>query len=182
MARGAWIDIDAKGIAELAGQVSATPVQVEAAMRSTYGKLGRWARTQAVRGLSSKLGMQQKILRRRVRHFRLQNGVSTHGGAKVWFGMKPIRMSDLRPRRDGKGVRADGGHYVEGAFIRTINGKRKVFKRDGASRLPVREVTIDVSDPVQVYIEDHLIGSPEFEHQFFKFFEHELKWRTRTQT
>lgn len=182
MAAGTWINIDAQGLQALADQVGATEKQVQAAMRSTYGKLGRWARSQAVRGLSGHLGLQQKILRRRVRHFRMQHGVGTHGSAKVWFGLRPIRMSDLRPKSRGKGVAADGGRYVEGAFIVRRNGKRAVFKRDGGARLPIREVTVDISDQVQAWIEDNLIGSPEFEAQFFKYLEHELKWRTRTQT
>lgn len=182
MGRGLWIEIDEIGLNAIAGEFEATPRQVEAALKSTYAKMGRWARTRAVRGLSGQLGIQQKILRRRVKTFRMQHGVQGGGAAKVWFGMRPIKLAHLKPRRSGKGVRAEGGRYVEGAFIRRINGRDRVFKRTGTARLPIEEVDIDIADQVQVYIEDHLVGSPEFEAQFFKTLQHELKWRTRILT
>lgn len=182
MARGMWIEIDDIGLRAMQGELGATQAQLEAAMRSTYAKLGRWARSKAVRGLAPVTGVQQKILRRRVRDFRMQHGVDGGGAAKVWFGMRPIKLSDMRPRKSGKGVRADGGRYFEGAFILNRNGKRTVFKRDGAARLPITEVQVDIADQVTTFIEDNLVGSPEFEAQFFKLLEHELKWRTRTLT
>lgn len=179
MARGLSVDIDEIGLKAIASQFGATPKQVEAAMRSTFGRMGRWARTRAVRGLSAQLNIQQKILRRRVKSFRMQYGVSGGGGSKVWFGMRPVSLSHLHPRKAGRGVRADGGRYYEGAFIVQAGSRRRVFKRDGVARLPIREVEVNVVDEMQVYIEDNLVGSPEFELQFFKTLEHELKWRTQ---
>lgn len=182
MARGMWIDIDDVGLHVLVDELGATQPQLEAAMRSTYAKLGRWARGRAVRGLSATTGVQQKILRRRVKAFRMQHGIDGGGAAKVWFGMKPIKLSHMHPRQTKEGVRADGGRFYKGAFIVNRNGRPTVFKRDGKSRLPIRELQVDIADQVQTYIEDTLVGSPEFEAQFFKLLEHELKWRTRTQT
>lgn len=179
MPGGIRIDIDAVGLQAMAAEVGATQAQLEAAMRSTYGRMGRWARTRAVRGLSPRLNIQQKILRRRVRHFRLQHGVSGQGGAKVWFGLKPVRFSHLRPVQTARGVRAAGGRFEEGAFIVRRGNSQKVFKRTGPGRLPIREVEVDISEQSQVYIEDNLVGSPEFEEQFFRTLQHELRWRTR---
>lgn len=150
-------------------------------MRSTYGKMGRWMRTKSVRGLSSRLRIQQKILRSRVRAYRMQWGVGGTGeGAKVWYGLRPISVSRLNPKGSANGVRANGKEYP-GAFIGTIRGRREVLRRVGESRLPVEVVRADIADESTTYIEDHVVGTAEFDYQFFRFLEHELKWRTRTQ-
>ena len=180
MSRGLSVDIDGDSIAALANTFGASQAQVEAAMRSTYAKMGRWLRTRAMRGLSSKLRIQQKILRGRVKTFRLQGGITAGGaGAKVWFGLRPISLMRLNARPHGKGVRADGGRYIEGAFIINLRGRPQVVKRVGAARLPLETVNAEIAEPSTVYIEDELIGTAEFDFQFFKFLEHELKWRTQ---
>lgn len=177
---GLSIEIDASSCDALADSFGATPAQVEAAMRSTYGRMGRWLRTRAVRGLSSKLRIQQKILRSRVRAFRLQGGVSAGGaGAKVWFGLRSIPLSRLNPKPTPKGVRAAGGRFVEGAFIARYRGREHVLKRTGPGRYPIEIQTADIDDASITYIEDVLIGSAEFDEHFFRYLEHELKWRTQ---
>jgi len=180
MARGLSIEIDGRQVETLALAFGATEKQLEASLRSTYNRMGRWLRTRALRGLSVKLGIQQKILRSRVKSFRLQGGVGGKGeGAKVWFGLRDIPLIRLNARQSGKGVRASGGRYVEGAFIADYHGSRQVLKREGAARLPVRIVYAEIADPSNVYIEDELVGSASFDNQFFRFLEHELKWRTQ---
>jgi hypothetical protein len=180
LSKGLSVDIDAQSVFALASAFTATDEQVEAALRSTYAKMGRWLRTRAMRGLSSQLRIQQKILRARVKTFRLQGGIQDGGaGAKVWFGLRPISLMRLNARESGKGVRADGGRFVEGGFIARVGGRPQVLRRVGKERLPLEVVMADIADPSTVYIEDELVGSAEFDRQFFKFLEHELKWRTR---
>lgn len=180
MSRGLSIDIDGEGIRALADVFDATDAQVKAAMRSTYAKMGRWLRTHSLRGLSVHLRIQPKILRSRVRAFRLQHGIGNTGeGAKVWYGLRAIALSRLKPKQTSKGVRAAGGRFVEGAFIAPLHGRNQVLKRVGKARLPVRIVYADIADASMVYIEDELIGTTAFDGQFFKFLEHELRWRTR---
>lgn len=178
--RGLSIEINGRDIESLADTYGATEKQVEAALRSTYNRMGRWLRTRAVRGLSSKLRIQQKLLRSRVRSFRIQEGVGSLGdGAKVWFGLRPIPLISLNAVQSRRGVRAAGGRYVEGAFIANYRGKRHVLKREGKGRLPIRIVHADIADASNVYIEDELIGTDSFDAEFFRFLEHELKWRTQ---
>lgn len=181
MSKGLSVNIDGETLRALSNMFGATEHQVEAAMRSTYAKMGRWLRTRAMRGLSSKLKIQQKILRSRVKTFRLQGGITAGGeGAKVWFGLRPISLMRLNARKSGKGVRAAGGRYVEGAFIATMRGRKQVMRRvDGAARLPIEVVNADIAEPSTVYIEDELVGTTEFDSQFFRYLEHELKWRTQ---
>jgi hypothetical protein len=178
--RGLSIDIQGDQVSNLAALLGATEHQAQAALRSTYGRMGKWLRARALRGLAVKLGIPPKILRARVKTFRLAHGVGSRGeGAKVWFGLRDIALIRLRARESGKGVVAMGGRYVEGAFIANLFGRRQVLKREGKARIPIRVVYAEISEPAQVFIEDVLIGTAEFDFQFFKFLEHELKWRTR---
>jgi len=181
MASGLNIDIDGAGIKALINVFGATEKQVQAALRSTYGKLARQLRTRAVRGLSSELAVKQKILRSRIKTFHLQGGVSSSAqGMKVWFGLKPISLMRLNAKKAADGVRADGNRYIKGAFIAKYNGRQTVLKRVGNARLPLEAQRADISDQAVVYVEDNLIGTAEFDLMFFKIFEHELKWRTTT--
>lgn len=172
------VDIDGRGIDALAGAFGATEKQVKAAMRSTYAKMARWLRTQSVRGLSSRLKIQQKILRSRIRTYRLQHGMDNAEGVKVWYGIKDIAFARLNPREAGGGVKAQGGRFEKGAFIARLYGRQQVLKRIGKERVPLRIVYAEISDEAITYIEDVLIGTAMFDAQFYRFLEHELKWRT----
>lgn len=177
---GLDVDIDPESLRALINAFGATEAQFEAAMRSTYGKMGRWLRSRAVRGLSSKLRIKQKILRGRVKSFRLQGGITGGGqGSKVWFGLRPVSLMRLNAKQTAKGVRADGGRFIEGAFIANFHGRPQVLKRVGKERFPLEVQHADISDQSTIYIEDELIGTAEFDAQFFKFLEHELRWRTQ---
>ena len=183
MSRGLSIDIDGASIVNLASMLGATTPQIESAMRSAFGKMGRWLRGRGVKGLSDELHIQQKILRRRIRAYRMQGGIGTLGeGAKVWFGLRPIPFIDLRPKVYAKGVIADGGYYQEGAFMARTRGRTQVLKRVGASRHPLEVVAVEINDRAQVYVEDVLVGTAEFDAKFFQLLEHELRWRTRILT
>jgi hypothetical protein len=174
------IDIDGRGITALADMFGATQAQIDAAMRSTYGKMARWLRTQSVRGLSSRLKIQQKILRSRIKTFRMQHGIG--GGdvqAKVWYGIKDIAYARLNPKESGTGVRAQGGRFEAGAFIAKLHGRQQVLKRVGAKRVPLKVVYAEISDEAITYIEDVLVGTAMFDAQFYRLLEHELKWRTQ---
>jgi hypothetical protein len=111
---------------------------------------------------------------------RLQGGVGSNGdGAKLWFGLRSIPLIRLNARESGRGVRASRSRYIEGAFIANIYGHRQVLKRMGKTRLPIQIVHADIADASTVYIEDELIGTAEFDAQFFRFLEHEVRWRTQ---
>ncbi|KAF1017673.1 MAG: hypothetical protein GAK31_00941 [Stenotrophomonas maltophilia] len=174
------IDITGAEIQCLADKVEATEEQLRAALRSAYGKMGRWLRTQSVRGLSGQLKIPQKILRGRTKTYRLQHGMDDLSGVKVWYGIKDISFSRLSPRRRAKGVSAHGGRFEPGAFIAKLYGKNEVLKRAGKRRVPLSVVYADIADDAITYIEDVLVGTAVFDAQFYKFLDHELKWRTST--
>lgn len=175
------MDVSAPGLAQLVQDFQATEAQAEAAFRSTLNRMAQWLRTRSVRDLSGKLKLQQKILRRRLKTFRLQGGRSARnvGEVKVWYGLNDIPLSWLKPREASGGVRAQGGRFVEGAFIAKLHGKPQVLKRVGKARVPLEVQYAAIANDAQEYIEDFVLADAEFENRFMETFTRELRWRTR---
>ena len=174
------LDIDAQSLQGVVLDLAATEQQAEKALNSTLVKMAGWLRSKSVKGLSQKLTIQQKVIRRRLKSFRLQRRA---GGSSitVWYGLDPIALIYLQAKQGRAGVRAYGGRFVQSAFIANgQNGNRQVFKRRGKARLPIDKQRADIEDKANTYIEDDLVGTAEFEARFFKTFEHELQWRTQT--
>ncbi|WP_342627568.1 hypothetical protein AAC691_15550 [Nguyenibacter vanlangensis] len=150
------------------------------AVGSTNQRMAQWMLTRSVRGLSARLGIPQKVLRRRLKRFRVQGYIH---GAKVWYGLDAIPFTDLRPVEDRGGVvTRDGGYYERGAFVTASRktGRMRVLKRQGRERLPVEDVEANIYQQAMDFIADHIMGTPEFEAQYMRVLERELKWRTRT--
>lgn len=170
------LDIDAEQLRIAVADVSATQQQAEKALLSTLAKMATWLQAKSIKALSAELGIQQKVIRRRLKKFGLRK---RNGGAEitVFYGLNPIALIYLSPKKRAGGIGASGGRYVKGGFI----AKGQVFKRRGAARLPIEKQVAEIKDQADVYIEDHLLGTAEFEAKFFQLFEHEIKWRTQTQ-
>ncbi len=174
------LDIDTKGLERLSIDLDATEAQADKALNSTLVKMASWLRSKSVKGLSDTLSIQQKVIRRRLKSFRLQR---RSGGSEitVWYGLDPIALIYLRARQGNGGVQASGGRFVSAGFIaQGRNGSRQVFKRRGSARLPIDKQRAEIEDQANTFIEDELVGAAEFEARFFKTFEHELQWRTQT--
>lgn len=171
-------------IQRLIVELRATEDHTRKALYSTFSRMGKWVRTQAVRGLSDKVNIQQKILRQRVLQFRMGGSLShalTDRSVKVWFGLNPIPWSSLNARATKRGgVTAAGGRHDPHAFIAKYGNKKQVLKRVGKSREPLQVIKSDIAADGLKYIEHELLASIEFEAQFMKFFERELRWRTST--
>lgn len=175
------LQIDTSGMQRAAAQLDASTAQINAAMRSTLGKMARWSRTQSLRQLSSRLAIQQKLLRPRLKAGKVKRSAR---GAQValWYGLNPVALIHLGARQTRQGVRARGGRQVDGAFIaQARNGKRQVFKRKGRARLPIAVQAAAIEEKASNYIEKDLADSRAFEQRFLKTFEHELQWRMRKQ-
>lgn len=175
------LQIDAGDLDRIAGELAATEVHAAKALNSTLVKMAAWLKTKSVKGLSGHLAIQQKVIRRRLKSFRLQRKA---GGSQitVWYGLDPIALIYLQARKANGGVKASGGRFVPSGFIADgRNGNRQVFKRRGKARLPIDKQRVDIEDKSTTYIEDQLLGTAEFEDRFFKTFEHELQWRMQTQ-
>lgn len=161
-----------QGIPQIVDELNATPAQCQKALKSTLSKMARWLQTRTTKGLSAELQIQQKIIRRRLKKTSV---VSTADGfaIKLWYGLNEISLIHLGARETKKGVTA-GKRKVAGAFI----AKGQVFKRENKSRLPIEKQTVAIQDKANGYLES-AIEQRDFDNQFLKTFEHELKWQMR---
>lgn len=175
------LDIDAKSLEGIVLDLAATEQEAIKALNSTLTKMAAWIRSKSAKGLSEKLAIQQKIVRRRLKSLRIEKRGSS-SQIVVWYGLNPVGLIYLKPKQTGGGVRAYGGRFVKSAFIsQGRGGNPQVFKRRGKSRLPIDRQVADIQDRAEDYLEDSLFQSGEFESRFFKTFEHELRWRTGIQ-
>jgi hypothetical protein len=170
------LEIDQDGLEQAAAAMAATAPQVEKALARTLRKMALWLRARSVRGLSSELKIQQKIVRRRLKTFKLTRK-GENQAVTVWYGLDPIAYIYLgTPKKTPTGVRV-GNYDIPGGFVaRGANGNMQVFKRVGSARLPLAKQSLDIQDDAQTYIEDRLLGAAEFESQFFTIFDRELRW------
>jgi hypothetical protein len=168
------VEISARDLDRLIVELAATSAQVKRALNSTLRKMASWVKTRSVRGLSKELDIKQKTIRRRLRSIKARP--TGNGGAEVvvWYGLDPIALIHLGAKQTGKGVRA-GRRFVRGAFI----AKGQVFKRTGKARLPLEKQRAEIAPAAERFLDDGLLNAPAFEQQFFKTFEHELRWQTR---
>jgi hypothetical protein len=176
---GLEINVSASRIQALVDMLQAGDREAVAAFKSTLGKMASWVRTKSLRDLSGKLKLQQNILRKRLRTYRFMGGSTAMrmGEVKVWYGLNDIPYSRLKPVQRGNGVAAMGGRFIKDAFIAELRGHPEVLKREGRERLPIKVQYERIADKATTYIEDFVLVSEEFERQFFKIFEHELRWR-----
>jgi hypothetical protein len=168
------LEIDGGQLDQLVLDLAATEDQARLALRSTLNKMAAWLRVRSVKALSKELKIQQAVIRRRLKAVKFKQ-TPDGGVAKVWYGLNPVDLIWLKPKETGAGVSAQGGRFVKGGFI----ADSQVFKRLGAARLPIQKQSDAIEKPAEKTIAHDGIMSAEFERQFWKTFEHELKWRTR---
>lgn len=156
------------GLDRIAGQLDATPKQVDRALRITTNRMAAFLRRKAARELSKDLRVSLDVLRYRMKS--LKAGGYNQGAhkARVWFGLNPLALKHLGPRQVAKGVKA-GPLYVKGAFM----AKGQVFKRLGRKRLPIDQVTYPIRRPADETLEG-VISDSGFERRFLDTFEREL--------
>jgi len=172
--------INAAQVEQMVLNLAATDDQARKALRTTLNKMAAWMRTRSVKGLSQTLQMQQKVIRRRLKAVKFRQ-TPDGGAAKVWYGENPVGLIYLGAKQNSAGVSASGGRSVKGAFIpkSKSGGGKQVFKRIGAARLPIAKQDAPIEKQTNKYLESGVVGSAAFETQFWKTFEHELKWRTQ---
>ena len=178
------IAVDSGGLSRAILDLKATDPQARKALNSTMNKMAAWVRTRSVRGLSDTVKIQQKILRARVRTYRMQGSIGqaqVDGSMKVWFGLNAVPWAKLNPRATRKGgVSAAGGRHDSEAFIAHYGGRPQVLKLIGKERVPLMVMKAEIAQESENYIEHFVLASAEFDNQFLKTFERELKWRTST--
>lgn len=145
------------------------------AVRTATRKTLRWARTIAVREIRAETGLPAAILRDRISiHLTNSNGKLS---ARMFFGLRPIPASQLRPRQGKAGVQTNGAGLIRGAFLVDMGSHDGVFKRVGKERYPLAYQRIHIHKQAERVIKGEIL--PNWQGVFLKVLEQELKWRTR---
>ena len=167
-----FIFIKASGLDDIARNFAADEKQITSAMRRAVSRTTRWAGTQVARKVSSSTKIRAGILKgRMVVDFMGRDGSL----GRVWVGLRPIELKQLKPRQTKSGVTA-GPAKRPGAFISSkLYGH--VFERVGKARLPIKK-----SEGVEI-LPQGLDAVKEIANQvgerLVREFEHELSWRTK---
>lgn len=170
--------IDTRDLDRVKAMYADMPTVWSKALRSTVGKVAKWLKTKAVKGLSKELKMQQKVLRVRLKAVKVKN-TRTGPQAAIWFGLNPVGMQYLGPRKSAKGVSSKATGMRKGAFMVPGKTNGPVFKRGGKGRLPLEKQTATIKQQTEHFIErqEH---AAEVQIYFMTVLERELQWRTNT--
>jgi hypothetical protein len=162
------LQINSEQLGALTSSLSATERQIDLALKSTFKRLKGWLRKKIAPDMARAVNLQQKIIRRRIKY-------RSNAKNEIWFGLNSVGFKYLKPKKTSTGVSAYGGKKEDGAFI-TKTGT--VFKRKTNKRLPLEVVETSIYQEAISYLETETIQAQEFEAEFFRVFERELKWRT----
>lgn len=136
-----------------------------AAQAAALNSAAKHVRSKAVGIASKATGVPTKILRRRIAIPRRSKATQRSLEVFVFGGLWPVKVADLTPAP--RKLKSGAVKYKTGpgqpidpmAFIaNNTNGRLSVFARKGRSRLPVKNVTIDISGGVKSAIGGYLIS------------------------
>ncbi len=157
-------DIDWSGLNDIGDQLGATEKQVKFALSRSLRRTEASLRRLSSKGLSDALQLRaMSSLRKRLKSIRIK--APTNGdSATLWYGLNDLPVSSFkgRPYQTDTGADFKGKSYP-GAFVAhsRIKGKRTIFKREGKSRLHIREQLYPIEDKAIVYIEDEVFNKTE---------------------
>jgi hypothetical protein len=167
------IDVSLSGIDEIIAQAGALQGEVREALVRAVRKTSRWMAKRNAAELAKIMGVPQAEISRRIataKPRRLAAGVE----GRVFHGLDPIGWEYLDPRRLTKGVEVSIGASDSQAFIAPgrSSQKERVFRRRGASRLPLDRKTAKIADLANAYLSrDNGVAA-----KFREFFKMELEW------
>ncbi|MEN8282613.1 hypothetical protein [Acinetobacter gerneri] len=169
------LDLDIDGIEAIVSTLQPSEKDVKIALKRALNKMAKWLSTRTNRGLSKELNLTQKILRRRLKKSSIIT-TSTGLSIRLFYGLNDVALIHLNPKQTKTGVTASK-RKVNGAFI--SKSKNQVFKRVGQERLPIEKQVDVIKQKADSYLENTEFSSFEFQAQFLKILEHELKWQMK---
>jgi len=143
---------------------------VPTATITALNKTGTRIKTNVVRNLSTRTGIQQKILRKRIRIYKARRNRAV---LTVWFGSYDITYASFTSKRSAvkttkTGIRI-GRRQFPGAFRATMkSGHTDYYQRTGKARLPIKKAAVSIEhDANAVMSKTRVFFAPiEFKKQF----------------
>jgi len=138
------IELDEKRLRAIERELAAAPGAMPKVMSRAVNKVATAARTEIVRGVAQETALTQKDARKSVG---LTRATYRRWAATIRVGGRRIPLIRFKARQTRKGVTyqvpggGGGRSAAAGAFIATMpGGRRGVFRRQGAPRLPIYEL------------------------------------------
>ena len=148
------------------------PQAVPAAINKTTAKIN----TQVRREISKRLGIPQKAFKGKIKVYKASR---RRWRGKNWIGLKTqipvtkVFKSERKQISYAKSKQLIGANRVFGATMPT--GNQGIFYRKTKKRLPIQEVTIDLSAVAEPTL--HALGQVITNTEFKRLLRHELQWR-----
>jgi hypothetical protein len=131
--------------------------------------LATWARRETISETASKLHVRESLISRIIR--RTRSGGKETAPRFVLTRAKPfipvaylnvngkaIELSDVPYYWSSTGVSGPGGRFSRSAFVAKIAGKKRVLKRKGKARLPLRSPYIFTRKSMEDTFKRHISG------------------------
>lgn len=183
-----YLKLDTKELDRLVDNLDAVEKAAQKALRTTVSKMSTWLRVRAGRAIRQATGLKMSQLRTRLKRLKVKSVQSDGALGGVWIGLNEIDLSRLSPEQDSFGVSAGPSgksRSYEGAFMGPRPGviakklRGGAFVRKSRARMPITRIGMPIREESERALEGQVFDG--FEAQFYKTFEHELKWQTRTQ-
>lgn len=141
-------ETDTPKMAELLYGISERVMRPEAA--KAMNRTMTFVRKEAAQDVSSRTGIKQSLIRRRIKPIRTRRASARKLAAQGFIGETPVVVSKMqpRPKRAGRGVNyktLPGQTTNPRAFFAQMpSGKKSAFARKGNARLPIVEERGDI--------------------------------------
>jgi len=166
-------------------RMNAIPDQVvKPALPAAINKVLDKGRSGTVKEAAAQYNLKQKVIRGRTSirkaSVRLPEG-------RFYFGILPVRASDVGEPRKGRGGARVGGFSFPGGFVATMpSGHRGIFlrkqpgqrrtrgrSRTSSANLPIKEATVLLTGAENIARSNFRRAMEEFP----RLFQHEVEWR-----
>lgn len=171
-------DLDWQQLRGVADELQASEKQFKSALSRACNRTAATLRKMSGRGLKDELQLRTLgIMRKRLKSISLR---SKQQGITLWYGLNDLPVSSFkgRAKQDGDGATFRDQKF-DGGFVgrSTVKGKRTVFKRKAAARLPIIEQLMPIKDKADVFIEDEIFV--KVEEIFWNHFRRDLAARVK---
>ncbi|MBS9529971.1 phage tail protein [Wolbachia endosymbiont of Rhagoletis cerasi] len=155
--------------------INAERKKVEKATERALNKTALWLKTQAAKEISEEKKIKLSLIRKRLRIFKAK---TSRLDVLIRANLYDIRASTIGKTQKTRRGSKVGKHQFIGGFAAVMpKGNSGMFKREGRTALPIKEVKLPLEPEASKVIRD--LVNYEVERMFGKFFERELNYITR---
>ena len=173
------LDFDADGIDKIISALGATERDVGKAMARALRRTATTMRVRASKRIVPELELRRAMdFRRRLRTMRARIRRDS-GEIGIWVGLNDMGVSKFKGRvREHSGGATFRDQEFPGAFVaKGRDGRRSIFRRQGAGRFPLVEEKLQIKDRADVILEDEIL--PDAVDIFMKYLLADLRARTK---